>query len=82
MIILDMEYIPLETVVVALELISAAKRSPSSYTPKGNTEPPRRYVVPSKRIPEQIINGRTWACLSRTQKQYGLTMKFGLSFGY
>ena len=80
MIIPDMEYILLETVVVALELISASKRLLGSDTPQGNTEPLGRYVVLGIRNPEQTINGRTWAYLPHTQKRYGLTMRFGPNF--
>ena len=79
-IIPDMEYILLETVVVALELISASKRLLGSDTPKGNTKPLGRYVVLGIRNPEQTINGRTWAYLPHTQKRYGLTMRFGPNF--
>ena len=67
-IIPDMEYISLEIVVVALELISTSKRSLSSDTPQGNTKPPRSYVVPGIHNPEQTINGQTWTYLPCTQK--------------
>ena len=67
-IIPDIEYISLETVVVALELIFASKRSLGSNTSQGNTEPLGRYVVSGIRNPEQTINDQTWAYLSCTQK--------------
>ena len=79
-IIPNMEYILLETVVVALELIFASKRLLGSNTPQGNTEPPERYVVLGIRNLEQTINSWTWDYLSCTQKQYGLIMRFGPSF--
>ena len=66
MIIPNMEYISLETVVVALELISASKRLPDNDTPQGNAEPLGRYVVLGIRNLEQTINGRTWDYLSCT----------------
>ena len=79
-IIPDMEKTSLEIVVVALELISASKRLLGSDIPQGSTKPLGRYAILGIRNPEQTINGQTWAYLSRTQKQYGLTMRFGPSF--
>ena len=57
-IIHDIEFISLEMVVVALELIFASKRLPGSNTLQGNTEPQGRYVVPGIRNPEQTMNSR------------------------
>ena len=57
-IIHDIEFISLEMVVVALELIFASKRLPVSDTLQGNTEPQGRYVVPGIRNPEQTMNSR------------------------
>ena len=58
-----------------LQKIARQRYSPRQYEPLG------RYVVLSKRTPEQITNGWTWVCLSRTRKWYELTMRFGLNFG-
>ena len=57
-IIHDIEFISLEMVVVALELIFASKRLSGCDTLKGNTEPQGRYVVPGIRNLEQTMNGR------------------------
>ena len=59
MIIPNKEYVPLEAMVVALELSSASKRSAGSDTPQGNIELLGMWAVPSKGISEQVIMGRT-----------------------
>jgi len=68
----DKEYAPLEAVVVALELSSASKRLPGSDTPQGNTKLLGPWTVLSKGIYEQVIMGRTRACLSYTQNDLDL----------
>ena len=72
LIIPDKEYVPLEIVVMALELISASKRSPGSDTPHGNTELPRTWAVLSKCTPEQVIMDQTWVCLLCIQNDVDL----------
>ena len=59
LIIPDKECAPLETVVMALELIFASIRLLDSDTPQGNTKLPGTWAVSSKHIPEQVIIGRT-----------------------
>ena len=43
---------------MALELVPASKRLLGNDTPQGNVELLRLWVVPSKRIPNQVIPNR------------------------
>ena len=54
------EYAPLETVIMALELIPASERLLGSDTPQGNTELLRAWAISSKNIPIQLIIDRYW----------------------
>ena len=55
LIIPDKEYVSLETVVMALELIPASNRLLGSDTPQGNTELLRSRAILSKYIPDQSM---------------------------
>ena len=72
MIIPNKEYVPLEAMVVALELSSASKRLAGSDTPQGNTELLGTWPIPSKGISEQVIMDGTQACLSYIQNDMDL----------
>ena len=60
------EYALLETVVMALELVSASKRLLGSDTPQGNTQLPGTWAIPTK------LFDRTWARLSCIQNEMDL----------
>ena len=77
LIIPDKEYVSLETMVMALELVPAFKRLLGNDIPQDNTELPRLRAAPSKRSPRPSHTWSAWACLTYDQWN-GHTIRFGL----